>query len=107
MKMIRSLSRDLGRILPLLALVALLLWLDSWLPKMTNEAILSPLLSSSALVLALATLSHCTRRVLFPRLDLQEIAIKAFGHPIGAALVFLGISMVLSVLLYGNISMLR
>lgn len=104
---IRTLSRDLGRILPLLALVALLLWLDSWLPKMINEAILSPLLTSSALVLALAALSHYTRRVLFPRLDLQEIAIKALGHPLGAALVFLGISLVLSVVLYGNISMLR
>ncbi len=106
-QLFRSLSRDLGRVMLLLALVGLLLWLGAWLPQQTNEAALSPLLTSAALVLALAVLSHCTRRVLFPRLDLQEIALKAIEHPLGAALVFLGISMVLSVLVYANVIMLR
>jgi hypothetical protein len=106
-KLLSVFFRESGRIGFLLVLVCLLLWLGVWLPRLTHEAALSPLLTSAAMVLALAGLSHCTRRVLFPRLDLQEIAIKATEHPIGAAIVFLGISMVLSVLIYANVSMLR
>jgi len=35
--------------------------------------------------------SHITRRLLFPQLDLQEIAKSGAKDPLGAALVFLGI----------------
>lgn len=91
----------------MLAVVAVLLWLDSWLPAVAGEAVLSPLLTSSAIVMGLAALSHLTRRVLFPRLDLQELGLKAAEHPIGAGVVFLGISSVLAVLIVANVSMLR
>jgi len=106
-KLLSGFFRDSGRIGFLLALVCGLLWLGAWLPGLTHEAALSPLLTSASMVLALAGLSHCTRRVLFPRLDLQAIALKATENPIGAAIVFLGIAMVLSVLIYANVSMLR
>lgn len=104
---IRKTIRDTARPLLLLASVVLLFWLSAWLPQRLGEVALAPLLTSAAMVLALAVMSHCTRRVLFPKLDLQKIAFRAVRHPIGAAIVFLGISMVLSVLLYANVSMLR
>ena len=106
-KLLQRLSHDLWRFSALVALVAILLWLESWLPKASNEAALSPLLTSSAIVLAIAALSHLTRRVLFPKLDLQKIAVKALEHPIGAAIVFFGICLVLAVLVYANVTMLR
>lgn len=106
-ELLQRLVKDCGRVSTLVAIVAILLWLESWLPKTSNEAALSPLLTSSAIVLAIAALSHLTRRVLFPRLDLQKIAEKALEHPIGAAIVFFGISLVLAVLVYANVAMLR
>ena len=104
---IHKICRDLARPLLLMAAVIILFWLSAWLPQRLGEVALAPLLTSAAMVLALAIMSHCTRRVLFPRLDLQKIALKAMDHPIGAAIVFLGITLVLSVLLYANVSMLR
>lgn len=104
---IRKTIRDTARPMLLLVFVVFLFWLSTWLPRFLGEVALAPLLTSAAMVLALAVMSHCTRRVLFPQLDLQKIAFKAVQHPIGAAIVFWGISMVLSVLLYANVSMLR
>lgn len=104
---LHKIARDLARPFLLLASVVLLFWLAAWVPQRLGEVALAPLLTSTAMVLALAVVSHCTRRVLFPQLDLQKIAFKAIEHPLGAAIVFLGIAMVLSVLLYANVSMLR
>jgi hypothetical protein len=59
-----------------------------------------------------AAISHVMRRLLFPRLDLQAIAIRAVGerHEDGnlpAAIVFASICAILGLLLYLNASLLR
>ena len=107
MKFILLLHRELTRPLMLAGLVAILLLLDHWLPGITGHAELSPLLTSTAMVVGVALVSQLTRRVLFPRLDLQHVAELAVQTPIGAALVFVGTCVMLSTLLYANVAMLR
>lgn len=106
-KILRAIWRETGRPLLIAAAVALLLWLGTWLPGATGESALAPLLTSSALVVGLAGFSHVTRRVFFPRLDLQQIALTAIaGDNRAAAIVFLGICLVLVVLIGAGVAML-
>ena len=58
------------------------------------------------MVLYLAAFSHIARRVLFPRLDVQKFAEQA-TTPLAAAIVFFGLCLVVSVLIYANVGMLR
>ena len=48
-------------------------------------------------LLSIALITHVTRRVLFPYIHLKEYTSKALEHPIGAAIIFLGVSMIISV----------
>lgn len=105
--MIKAFSRDLSRVLGLLAIVAVLLLASVWMPKLTGEAVLAPLASTIAITAAVAAFSHLNRRLLFPRLDLQDIARTACGSPAGAGLVFIGICGVLAVIINGAVSLLR
>ncbi len=61
---------------------------------------------SVGVVLMLAGLSHITRRVLFHRLDLQDIGIKATETPLGAAVVFAAIVYFLTVLVQAGVGMM-
>lgn len=49
--------------------------------------------------LVAVALSHFSRKGLFDYIDMEKIAEKAYENPVGAGLVFLGISQVLSALL--------
>jgi len=62
---------------------------------------------SVGVVLLLAWLSHITRRVLFNRLDLQDIALEAIKHPLGAAIVFAAIVFFLTILVQAGVMLLR
>jgi hypothetical protein len=98
---------DLRRIVPITLIVALLFAAEAWLPSASGRAELSPLLTSAAMVVLLAGISHILRRIFFPDLDLHAVADKASAHPIGAGLVFLGVCAVLAVLLVLPVAMLR
>lgn len=80
---IRRLS-DFFRILILVGLVGgLLYWIDA-----SNVVVFQSL----AIAMFLAGGTHLTRRILFPRLDLQTIAIKAVEEGNGAAaLIFFSV----------------
>lgn len=51
--------------------------------------------------------SHITRRVMFNKLDLQSIALKASEHPIGAAVVFMCICFVIVSLIWIPVAVVR
>ena len=94
---------DVWRVAFLATVTFVLLWASSWMGQATGEAMLSPLLSSMAAVVAIAVLSHVTRRVLFMRLDMIEYARKALEHPVASALVFLGVCFVISALIMAQV----
>ena len=54
-----------------------------------------------------AALSHVLRRTLFPWLNLQVLTDKALENPIGAAIVFLGVCVVLASFIALTGAMLR
>ena len=91
-------------------IVGLLAMVDSrvlllLVPAMTylywvDAAQASTLVYSFAVVTAVASVSHFTRKVYFPYLDLEDFAQAAVRTPTGAAVVFLSVSMVLCMLLY-------
>lgn len=105
--LIRCVRDDGARILAIAGVVALLFGLAIWLPALFGEPALAPLFTSVAMVGAIVAASHVMRRLLFPRLDLQTIAQRAMEEPTGAAVVFLGICLVLAVIIHANMSMLR
>lgn len=106
-ELFKRMKADAGRLAWIVSIITLLLWLDSWLPERTQEALLSPLLSSTTIVLGIAALSHVTRRVLFPQLDLQKLAAKACETSVGASIVFFGVAMIVATLIYANVSIMR
>lgn len=55
----------------------------------------------------LALVSHVTRRIMFNKLDLQSIALKAAETPLGASLVFVGICAVLISLMWIPVIVVR
>lgn len=67
---------------------------------------LTALLSSTSIVLLVAAISHVTRRILFPGIDLKVFAKESMGHPIASALVFLSVCVVISVLILSNVMLL-
>ena len=105
--LLRSLKVDTGRTVAIISVVAILFAMAGWLPGLTGEPAMAPLLTSVAMVAFLVAMSHIMRRVLFPGLDIQAIARKAMMDPIGAAIVFASICMVISVLILANTVMLR
>lgn len=99
-----NLKRDGFRTLFFVLVTAFaLLWLGNGL----NDKSYQVVFFSTGVVLLLAWLSHVTRRVLFYRLDLQEIAIEAMKNPMGAAVVFASIVYFLTVLVQAGVGMMR
>lgn len=73
-----------------------LIWLASWFPKATNHPEFAPLLTCSYMILILVAVAHFIRRVLFHKLDLQAVAVRAIEEKnIAAAVVFAAIIQVL------------
>jgi len=69
-------------------------------------AFLSAVLTSTSIALAVAGISHITRRILFPQIDLKEFAKKALDEPLSSAIVFLGICVVVSTFIVVNVMLL-
>lgn len=66
-----------------------------------TPVLLTLLYSLSAMFLIVAV-AHVIRRVLFPYLDLEEVENQASTSPIGAGLVFLGTSLLVSAVIIGS-----
>lgn len=62
----------------------------------TDLPVLMTLLYSMSAILVVVAVSHVTRTVLFPYLDLGCIASRASEGPTGAGLVFLGVCLVVA-----------
>jgi len=97
---------DVQRMMFIIAFVSVLGLLDGLFELSANYAYLTALISSTSIVLLVAAVSHITRRILFPDLDLKSFAKEALGHPVASAVVFLAICIVLSCLIIANILLL-
>jgi hypothetical protein len=108
MQLLKTLQREFNRVSLLLALGLILILISPGLAEFLMIPALSPwglFLGGSFFV---AAMSHIMRRALFPKLDLQLIAIHAVkNNNIAAALIFLGVCVVLAAFLIINGSMLR
>ncbi len=95
---IRRTTRDMFRISMLLGVTGgLLLYMD-----VANVVVIQALLIGIFLVGG----SHVTRRLLFPKIDLQEYAKKASETPIGSAIVFSAILVFLIAVIHASMSIL-
>jgi hypothetical protein len=93
----KQVASDLYRGLIGLALILFMLSWTSDLESLTANLHIIGL--QIAFSIATALLSHVTRRLLFPYLDLQELVIAARGQPMASAIVFLSVCMVLSTMI--------
>lgn len=102
----KRLSVDFWRVASLVSIVSLLLWLNTWFPLWINESVLAAFFTSSALVICISAISHLTRRILFPSIDLKEFAKKSLESPIGSAISFFGVCLVLSVIIAASVMLM-
>lgn len=72
-----------------------------------NMAFLTAVLNSTSVVIVVAAVSHVVRRVLFPKIHMMEFANKAKANPIAAAIVYLGVCIVLATFVVVNVNLLR
>lgn len=103
-KLLHRSKHDVTRLVLITVAAGLLLWLSG---QRLPDAALAPLFTSTALVLFICAISHLTRRVLFPKIDLQVMAQKGAEHPLGAALVFTAIVGLLGTLIVVSVMLLR
>lgn len=97
---------DVARLLVILVGVLGLNQLDALFQFSEQYSYLTSLISSTSIVILVAAISHITRRILFPDMDLKEFAKSALSHPTGAGLVFLSVCLVLTALIVSNILLL-
>ncbi len=90
------LVRDLPRVLSFFALGALMIFGSTWFAGLVNEPAFAPWGLFIGGAFLVAGLVHIIRRLVFPKLDLQLIAITALNTPTGAGLVFLGMCLVIA-----------
>lgn len=107
MSILLTIHREFTRVAGVYLIVAALLILDSFLPGAVGRAELSPLLTSSAMVLNGVALAQVCRRIVFPRINLQEQALKACGGNVAAALVVLGLVLFMLTIIICPVLMLR
>jgi hypothetical protein len=89
---------DLYQALPLFAIAGLILVPDSGSMVVLYAIGISILVSS---------VSHIIRKVLFPYLDLELFAKKALESPVGAAVVFASIVLILAVIIISTCLLLH
>ncbi len=97
---------DFKRLGFLFLIIFILSSIDGMFDLSERYAFLTAVLSSTSIVLTIAGISHIVRRILFPSIDLKEFAKSAIFNPIGAALVFLGVCIVLSTFIVVNVMLL-
>ena len=101
-----GLKGDLFRMGIVLAAIVVLNVIDLVLPAGVF-AYLTAVLSSTSVVLFIAAASHLMRKVFFPQISLTDLYTEAKAHPLGAGIVFLGITLVLSSLIFVNVMLLN
>jgi hypothetical protein len=98
-----TIQRDFLRISSVILLLLFLGNVDKVLIFGEKYAYLSAVLSSVSIVLIISILSHLTRRIFFPSINLKEYAIAAKQEPLAASIVFMGVCIVLSTLVIANV----
>lgn len=79
----------------------LILVVPATLVLMTDMPVFLTLLYALSAILLVVALSHFVRKVLYPYVDLEVVTQKAQETPTGAALVFIGISLVVGCVVLG------
>jgi len=82
---------DSIRILTMVALATVLFWPDTTMFKIVQYAL--------GIQVTLSLISHLTRKLLFPRVDLDALFTKAKEEPLSASLALFSIAIVLAVLI--------
>lgn len=95
----RAVRRDATRYVIACILIALFLWLSSWLPVATGEPDLAAFFFRAAMVLTAFIITHMIRRFMWPGLDYTGLIRAAMPHPVGAGLAVIGVSAVICVML--------
>lgn len=105
---VQRVYRETFRILLLILIGAVLIHFSAIAAKEWDTPALSVWGLFLGGMLIAGAISHVMRRILFPRLDLQSIAIRAINERnIEAAIIFTVISSMLGLLIYLNASILR
>lgn len=86
---------DVLRVLSLAAFATVVLLYSTPFAVWVGEPEFAPLGLVTGNALYMAALSHALRRLLFPYVDLKEYAARAKDSPLGAAVVFVGVCIVL------------
>lgn len=103
---IARLGADMARVLVLVLLMLGVASIDAVFHFTEQYAFLTAGITSTSIVLGIAAISHIIRRLLFPNIDMREYAWKSLENPISAAIVYLGMCIVLSVFVIANIMLL-
>lgn len=93
-----ALKRELIRIAPFLLITIWLLRGDPNLPVVWGAL---------GIVALIVMASHLARKAILPYLDLERFVAKAAEHPIGAALVVVGVLYMLSIIIQSVVALLR
>lgn len=102
-----SRDSDLRRLLFLGIFLLIISQIDRVVSFEGNLAFLSAVLNSTSVVIVVAAVSHVVRRVLFPKIHMMEFANKAKENPIAAAIVYLGVCIVIATFVVVNVNLLR
>lgn len=94
----QGILKELTRFLPLAAVAGLIL-----IPDTGSFVVLYAI----GIAISISAVSHAIRKILFPYIDLQDIAFKASDTSIGAAIVFAAILGLLAVIISATCSILR
>lgn len=110
-------AREMWRLLLTVLLVTVMVQIADWWPAIWGKTKcttaddcpvnLSPIFYMLGVSMLIAYASHINRRILFSRLDLQEIMKKACEIPLGAAIVAASICYVLATFVHVSVALLR
>jgi hypothetical protein len=96
-KLITLLKKEMKRIIPMLLIAAMIL-----IPDAGSFVVLY----SIGITIALGAVSHIMRKLLFPYVNLKDLAFKAMESPIGAGMVFFSITLLLAVFVIAGVVLL-
>ena len=80
-----------------------LLLVPAVLILMTDMPMLLTILQAMSVMLIVAAVSHITRKIAFPYLDMEKVMYKATETAAGAGYVFLGVSGLLMAMVVGSV----
>jgi hypothetical protein len=80
-----------------------LLLIPATLILMIDVPMLLTVLQAMSVMLIVAAVSHITRKIAFPYLDMEKVMLKAIETASGAGYVFLGVSGLLMAMVVGSV----